>query len=231
MKAKILVLALLVVANLSAGTHQSAGDLVSIEPFEQLIVVGDGQTSVSLCQSDKYAISVTEGHLSDLKIEPAGSMLMLFCNVGGKPENAHVTIYAPEWNAVLCSIVKTLQTTNTIKAKRLQIDANIAQSVDMNIESEQFEIKTTDVEKCVLGGTCDRAVIDYVGTTNGLAELHSEKLRTRFLHLKSVIESKAFVYASDSLWLQDCYTSDITVYGSPEDVKNESGSSTIRLVP
>ena len=229
LKSFFLLVCIVCCANISAKNSRATSDSVKVKPFEQLMVVGDKQTTVTLCQNKEYAITISGGSRSDVQIETTNSTLMVYSNNRKSLTPIQITIYSPKWESVFCSLAEKLETKGDLLSDSLHVDANMIKTIDMNIQANILDLDATHIEQCTLGGFSTKANIDFAGATNSPALLQAENLRTKNMHLDSGVHDEVYVYATDTIWLKDGFLSNITILGSPSYINNQTKSCNIYL--
>lgn len=216
---------------ISAHTNHEKVDSVNVMPFSKIMVIGNQKTSLTFCQENHYALTIAGCNREDVNIEYTNdSTLLIYPNSVKSPESIMIKVYAPEWNNIFASLIENIQTNGTLKADKLQVDASLVKTMDLSVQVNSLDLKAK-VEKCSISGSCEQTMIDFDGSPSLQSILQAKDLQSKVLHIKSGIHSKVFAQTSKSLWLQDGFLSEITIYGSPSDIRNDTKSCQIHILP
>lgn len=216
---------------ISAHPNHEKVDSVNVMPFSKIMVIGNQKTSLTFCQENHYALTIAGCNRKDVNIEHTNdSTLLIYPNTAKSQESILIKIYAPEWNSIFASLIENIRTNGSLKADKLKVDASLVKTMDLNVQVNSLNLDA-EAEICSVSGSCEQAMIDFNGSPSLQSVLQAKDLRIKELHLKNGPHTKVFAQASKSLWLQNGLLSEITIYGSPSEIKNDTESCQIHILP
>lgn len=217
--------------NISAKPHAENTDSIKLKSFKSITLIGNEQTVVQLSHGANYALSLTGCKRKDIKIEDSDSTLIVSIPKNKEPKPIIIKVYAPEWHFIICPQANTLQTVGCINTSELNISAALVKQIYLLLKADRLDFTCLDAEQATLSGTCKEANIHFAGTSTEKALLHAQNLQIDNLTLSCGAETQTFVQVINSVILQNTVLSEITIYGSPAEIKNDTHSSSIHILP
>lgn len=207
-------------------------DSIEITPFQQIMLIGTENTIFTLCQSSSYALSLKGCSRDEIILEKSDSTLMVFVDRSVGSSDIVISIHAPEWHSILCALANKIRFGNKLISENLRIEVNAVNSCDIDVQSGVFQLELRDVDHGIVCGNCDKAMVVFDSSPEDSASvLDARNLCVKQMLVDTGIQNNVYMHVEESLWIQNGRDSEITIYGSPRTIHNDTPTNTVHFIP
>jgi len=216
------LIASFVLASLALGA-QTGTETRELKPFTRLHVLGGAY--VQYIQSDSTQSRVyAEYHQSEsgteqVSITSDGETLVI--KTKGNENSRPVKVYARSLKEVVCSSASHFESTNTITADSLVLDASGAAKIELSTTARAINATSSGASGIDLAGTTN----SLYATVSGASTLKAYKLEAKFVEVTATGASSAKVTAIDKIRANATGASSVKFKGEPKDVSVEASAS------
>jgi hypothetical protein len=199
-----------------------------VSSFSALVVNGPFEVELTESERRSVVVEAKARNLDDIETYVDGNTLYIEIRNGyGKKIDAPLKVYvkAPKLEAITGAGATSIQATNTLRMRDLELNLGGASSFTANLRIESLEAELSGACKLTLSGNAE----DYEIEMSGACILNAFDLPVADAELSLSGASRAKVNVRDHLEVEASGASNIVVEGDPEIEKSVSGMSKITM--
>ncbi|MPS74452.1 MAG: DUF2807 domain-containing protein [Chryseobacterium sp.] len=206
MKHIIVAVSVFLFSQFSSAQTKEVGAFTSLKVFDKI--------PVELVSSSSYKAELSGSKSDDIEFVNSGNELKLRMKTLKllQGDDVKVVLYYKDINNIQASQGAVINSSDALKASKLQVTSNEGSQIDLNVDASVVEGKVNTGGSLKLSGEADSQSV--VVNTGG--QYDGQNLKTNITSITTNAGGQAYVYASESVTATTRAGGVIDVYGDPK---------------